>query len=405
MKGFKSKEAGYAVLIGGLCSLSYLAVYVVRNVLGSCTPQMLESGGYSTAQIGRMSSVFFVVYALGQLINGVIGDHIRAKYMIAAGLLGAGVCNGIFLLSEAGGGQMTVYSLSGYFLSMIYAPMSRVVAENTTAVYAARCSLGYTVASFLGSPAAGLLAGAVSWRLVFGISGGALAAMAVSVFVFFGILERKEVIRQYERREREKPGGGAAVLIRRRIIRFTLLSAVTGVIRTSVIFWLPTYLNQYLGYSTGEALKLYAAITFFVAAAPFAAVFLLERLRGRTSLSMAILFAVSILCFFSCYFVRQPAVNSVLLTAAIIGSNGVSSLIWSRYCPSLYDTGLVSAATGYLDFVSYLAAALANLLFAHAVAGIGWGNLILLWCGLLVGGLCVSLYRENPKQEQNLWGK
>lgn len=48
MKVLKSKEASHAIMLGGLCSFAYLVVYVVRNVLGACTPQMLESGSYST---------------------------------------------------------------------------------------------------------------------------------------------------------------------------------------------------------------------------------------------------------------------------------------------------------------------------------------------------------------------
>ena len=68
-----------AVKIGSLCSVSYFAVYIARNILGAVTPQMVEAG-FTEAYIGRMSSLFFVAYAVGQLINGAIGDKIKAKY-------------------------------------------------------------------------------------------------------------------------------------------------------------------------------------------------------------------------------------------------------------------------------------------------------------------------------------
>ncbi len=399
MKVLKSKEASHAVMLGGLCSLAYLVVYVVRNVLGACTPQMLESGTYSTEKIGVMSSVFFVVYALGQLVNGIIGDHIKAKYMMAIGLLGAGICNGVFLLSEVGGAQIVLYGCSGFFLSMIYAPMTRVVAENTSVVYAERCGIGFSVAAFLGSPIAGLLAGATTWNLVFALCGSSLLVMAAAVFLLLGISEKKGIVRYREREQKKENSRDAAVLIRRRIVRFTLLSAITGIIRTSVIFWLPTYLNQYLEYGTASALRVYAVITFCTVVTPFLAAFLIERLRGRMSLSMVIFFAVSTVCFFLCYLVRQPVLNSIFLAMAIIGSNGVSSLIWCRYCPGLSDTGMVSTATGYLDFISYVAAALANLMFADAVAKIGWGKLILVWCAIMIVGIGVSIYREDVAKQ------
>ena len=321
MKVLKSKEASHAIMLGGLCSFAYLVVYVVRNVLGACTPQMLESGSYSTEKIGVMSSVFFVVYALGQLVNGIIGDHIKAKYMMAIGLLGAGICNGVFLLSETGGAQIVIYGCSGFFLSMIYAPMTRVVAENTSVIYAERCSIGFSVAAFLGSPIAGLLAGATTWNHVFGLSCGSLVVMAAIVFILLGISEKTGIVRYREREQKKENGREVSVLIRRRIVRFTLLSAITGIIRTSVIFWLPTYLNQYLGYGTTSALSVYAVITFCTVVVPFLAAFLIERLRGRMSLSMVIFFAVSTVCFFLCYLVRQPALNSIFLAMAIIGGS------------------------------------------------------------------------------------
>ena len=69
-------------------------------------------------------------------------------------------------------------------------------------------------------------------------------------------------------------------------------------------------------------------------------------------------------------------------------------MMWSRYCPSLRDTGMVSSATGYLDFVSYMAAAAATTLFANAVESIGWGNLILVWFALMAVGFIITFPRK-----------
>lgn len=38
----KDRHVKIAILIGGLCSLPYLGVYVVRNILGTVTPQMVS---------------------------------------------------------------------------------------------------------------------------------------------------------------------------------------------------------------------------------------------------------------------------------------------------------------------------------------------------------------------------
>ena len=66
-------------------------------------------------------------------------------------------------------------------------------------------------------------------------------------------------------------------------------------------------------------------------------------------------------------------------------------MLWSVYCPSLKDTGIVSGATGFLDFMSYMAAAASSTIFANSVSTIGWGNLILVWMALMLVGVATAL--------------
>ena len=56
---------------------------------------------------------------------------------------------------------------------------------------------------------------------------------------------------------------------------------------------------------------------------------------------------------------------------------------------------MVSSATGFLDFLSYMSAATANLIFADAATTIGWGWLILVWFGLMVVGVIIALPYKN----------
>ena len=71
-----SDSAKKAVKLGTLCSVSYLAVYIVRNILSALSPKMLKDG-FTTESIGSLSSAFFITYAIGQLINGIMGDIIN----------------------------------------------------------------------------------------------------------------------------------------------------------------------------------------------------------------------------------------------------------------------------------------------------------------------------------------
>ena len=87
-----NNKARNAIFIGTLCSIAYFAVYIARNILSAVSPQMIESG-FSEEYIGKISSVFFIAYAIGQLVNGAIGEKIKTRYMLSLGLILAGVCS------------------------------------------------------------------------------------------------------------------------------------------------------------------------------------------------------------------------------------------------------------------------------------------------------------------------
>ena len=172
--------------------------------------------------------------------------------------------------------------------------------------------------------------------------------------------------------------------------------------RTSVVFWLPTYLAQYLGFSAGRSASIFTGATFVISLTTFITVFLYELLGHDMYKTVLIMFVSSSVFFGLTYLVSLPFLNIVFIVLAIMSSSGAATMLWSRYCPSLRDTGMVSSATGYLDFLSYSAAAAANLIFANAATTLGWGNLILVWCGIVLLGLIVSIpYGEVRKYIAN----
>ncbi len=395
-----SQNAKKAIMIGSLCTVSYLAVYIARNILGAVTPQMVEQG-YAEEFIGRISSLYFVTYAVGQLINGAIGDKVKAKWMICIGLLGAAFMNILFSwVSTNEMGAMFAYGFTGFFLSMIYGPMTKVVSENTEPIYATRCSLGYTFASFFGSPAAGVLAAVLTWQSVFVASSAILAVMAVLGFIFFTSFERKGLVKYGQYKTQEKGAKNIKVLLKHGIVKFSLISILTGVVRTSVVFWLPTYINQYLGFTADQSAGIFTIATLIISTTAFISVFIYEKL-GHDMHKTVLLMFISATAFFTLtYLVKMPVLNIVFIVLAIMSSNGAASMLWSKYCPSLRDTGMVSSATGFLDFLSYMAAAAANLIFANAATTIGWGNLILVWLGLMVVGVVIALPYNKLKAKR-----
>lgn len=390
----KSRRLNKVLIIAFVCVVSYCTVYVARNVLGAVTPALL-SLGYSEEYVGQISSLFLVFYACGQLVNGFIGDRIKAKYMITAGLLLAGICNVVFpFMIDSLVGAMAVYGISGYFLSMIYGPMTKFVAENMDRKDAVRVSVAYGFSSYVGSPVAGLGAAFLIWNDTFTVAGVALIVMAIVTIGAILALEKKETI-VYKVNKEKSEKGGIKMLFKREIVRFSLVSIITGVVRTSVVFWLPTYINQRLLFSPEDSALLFTIATAIIAPTALITAVIYEKLKSNMHKTMLWLFVVSVVFFGLAYFIENPVINLICMILAIMGNNGAATILWSMYCPSLSDTGMVSTATGFLDFLSYMAAAISNVIFATASITIGWSNLVLVWCAIMVAGVFVASIKKK----------
>ena len=143
---------------------------------------------------------------------------------------------------------------------------------------------------------------------------------------------------------------------------------------------------------------LFTVATLVISFTTFVTVFVYEKLNRNMDLTILLAFILSAVSFLLVYLIKQPAINIALMVCAIMSSNGAATMLWSRYCPSLKDTGKVSSATGFLDFMSYMAAAASSTIFANAVTSIGWKNLIFVWFVLAVCGIIVALPKKVFKK-------
>lgn len=392
-----SANAKKALAMGSIGTIAYCAVYICRNILSALSPQLKEMNVASEAQLGTMSSVFFAVYALGQLINGVIGDKVKGKYMVSVGMAVASLC--VISLAwtiDTPFLSYVIYGTMGFFLAMVYAPLTKLLSENNEPIHATRCVVGLAIGCDLGAPLSGLLGTALAWQGAFMTSGGILLIMGMIFFLLFTVYEKRGMVRYGQFKPVKESGGSIKLLLRRQIVKWTFVSMLTGIIRTAVLFWLPTYISQHLEFPPEQATLLFTAASTVLMAGAFLSVFIHGCLKNNLNRSILMFFSSSAICFLMVYFIKQPIVNLVFMVLAMLSSNCAACLMWNHYCPGLRDTGMVSSATGFLDFASYMAAAISSKLFANAVGAIGWGNLILVWVGLMCSGVIVTLIR--PKE-------
>ena len=388
-----------ALQIGFVCIFTYVASYYLRNLLSVLTPQMIESNAYTAEYLALLASIYMIVYAAGQLVNGIIGDHVKPKYMVTLGLLLAAVALLAFYLFRMELLGMLAFGLMGFGLSMLRGPLVKVISENTLPKHARVCCVFLSFSGFAGPLLAGLVALLTNWSTAFLFS--ALVTLAMAAFAFFSLtlFEKKGLIVPVQKSgDPHAPKAKFDLFALFRLPNFVLYMIVGMVVEiaaASINFWMPTYFNQYLEIHPATSTVLFSVISLLRSFCPFLSLFIFKLFRERDVLIVRVAFTLSAMLFAVMFFVSSSTLNVVLFTLALMCSSVSSATLWSIYIPSLGKSGKVSSANGVLDCTGYAAAALVNVAIVPIMNFGGWGGVILSWCSIMTIGALATLFAKK----------
>jgi len=389
-------SVGRAISIGVVCIFSYFVSYYSRQLLGVSTPAMTESGLFTKDFLGLMSSVYMITYAAGQLVNGIVGDLLNPKKMIAAGLFASGALSMIFPFLPFDWMRVICFSGLGFSLSMLRGPLVKTISENTSKNHSRVICTFFSCASFAGPFFAGLLAMIFDWRYTFFAAGCITLVIAVCAISVLTVFEG----RGYVSYSVGKNQGIKGVFQVFRIEKFFFYMAIGAIVETSITavsFWVPSYLVEHLGYSKEMANTVYAVIFFFKGMMPFVALALFRALKENDLLLMRTSFSLAVLFYAGVIFVSHPWVNVAFLALALMAVGCASSLLWSIYIPGLGKTGRVSSINGILDCTGYIVAALCNAVFGFVAQYLNWTGVVIIWGAIAFVGVAVTFIHRKKQ--------
>ena len=386
-----------ALWLGFVGIFSYLASYYIRQLLSVATPEMLATGEYTETFLGLLASVYFWVYAMGQFVNGQIGDKINPKYMVSIGLTVAATAITFFPLVPFQWMQVACFALMGIGLSMLRGPIMKMVSENLEKRYSRVVCAILSAISFVGPIVASTLAILFRWNMMFIVAGLSTYGIAAIAFVSLTILERKKL---YSFHSNKKAGfGGYLQLFKLEHFPFFLLvGGIVEISASAITFWIPTYLSDALHFDNVVRNVLFSAMTSVVCLGPFFALFAFKLLGGRDILLIRIGFLLAALSFIGMIVIPNSYAKIVCLAAARFFTASCSAVLWSIYIPGMAKTGKVSSLNGVINCTGYLSAAIANTVFS-LLAGLSWTTIILIWCGIVSVGFLAALFVKQKKPE------
>ena len=393
------KNTQKAWRIGSFCIATYLASYVTRNILSVSTPEMIKEAFFTKEYTGLLSSICFIFYAAGQLINGFIGDRVHPKYMIIMGLGISSVSTFVIPIFDNRILHFTAFALIGFGLSMLRGPLMKVISENTAATHARMICTLFSMAGFAGPLLASILSIFFKWRAVFTATGVISVIITVLAVAAITALEKRGEIKFVPKYDK----GIAGILNVFKLedfIFYMLISSIGEIAGSSITFWIPTYTTEHLGFSNDAASTIYSVVSFSTLFTPFITLLIYEKLiRNGIKLAL-VMYVISAVFFIAVRFTAAPVLNVSMLIIAKVAAAAASSIVWSAYIPGLARSGKVSSANGVIDAAGYAMASLANVLFSTFVGRLGWGGIVNMWYIIMLIGAAVSFIKLIMKKKQ-----
>ena len=107
--------------------IGYALFYFVRANIPMAMPSMIKSLGVNKEHIGRILTLFGLMYGLAKFANGYFGDRANARAMMVVGLAGSAAMNLCFGLSSSVWLLGIVWLLNGWFQGMGFPPCARLM--------------------------------------------------------------------------------------------------------------------------------------------------------------------------------------------------------------------------------------------------------------------------------------
>lgn len=401
-----------------LCCLAYFMSYMTRINYAACMVELQSALRIGKSIAGLPVTACFLSYGLGQVVCGFLGDKIKPRLMIFAGLAGACACNLAVACFPRMGIIIPVWCANGFFQAMLWPPMVRIMAEclsmrwyQRACVLVSMASSAATILVYLLAPVCIRVSG---WRGVFVLPAAmGLAAAMVWLVNTQRLASGCEEIRRAEdalktgsaekteeTEEAQKPvraeGTGKSLFVQ--LLADAPLAAILaaivlqGILRDGITTWMPVYMSETFGMSNASSILSAAALPLFGVFSVLLSSLLLGRLKSEVR-TAAYLFLAGALAgaVMLAVFDGAPAVCIVMMTLITGCAHGINLMLISRVPGHFTRYGKVSSVSGILNSATYVGSSLSTYGFGAVAEAAGWLPVVAIWIGVCAAGAALML--------------
>ncbi len=406
---------------------TYASFYLLRVNYSVAIPVIQDEFGFSKTDVGIIATSLLLAYAVGQFINGQLGDKFKARRIIAFGLITSAILNflfgfsGTFVVGFAFIWTMAIiWALNGYFQSMGWAPTVKTIANWFSKKERGKIS-GFVGTSYI-------LGGAISTAFagwIYGVTGDwkwifyapALVCLFIAIHWFLrsknapeevGLPTIEEIaecdIDCEEERDDHHIGFREClkIVLKSKYIWYASFALFClNIVRYGFMTWGVAIFAEQSGNVVTSAYKMVAFPLAGCVGAVFAGWFSDKYLGSRRApIAAVMLFLLALGCIL--FALTQDAHWAVgLVVLLIIGffTFGPHVLIVGAIPMDFGSRKAASSATGFIDGFGYIGAAITGVGSGFLADTYGWGASFSFWIigAIFAGMFMLIMWNAIPK--------
>jgi len=402
--------------------ITYACFYLVRVNMSIALPGIMAEFGLTKTIMGGVLTALFTTYAIGQFINGQLGDKFGGRKLISIGILTSAVLNIIFGFTDGWvGGMILVWGLNGFFQSMGWSPSVKIIANwfplKLRTKNAGLLGTSYQIGGALSWALSGFVVGLFGWRWAFFIP----AIVAIIVGIHWWVRGRnapEEVgLPTVEEQHEGKTDGGTVkedchlgfnhtlkcVLANKNVWFVALGLFCLNIVRYGFMDWAPTYLFEVQKATIHIAAFKAMVIPLAGSLGALVASHIAEKHfnHRKAPIAAIMLFILAIFCFIFPSITTEDWIFG-LIVLAIIGfmTYGPHVLMVTTLPMDFGSRKAAASVTGFIDGWGYVGAAITAVLGGFLIDNYGWNAAFYLWVlGAIVAGIfMLMLWNTNPQK-------
>ncbi len=409
--------------------ITYASFYIGRVNFSVALPGIMAEFGWTKADVGAIGTALFWAYAIGQFINGQLGDKFGSRVIITVGLTVSALMNLLFGFSQAIGVMIIIWAVNGYFQSMGWAPTVKTLANwfppRLRGKMSGRLGTSYIIGGAISVALAGFIAARFGWRATFYIPVVILLVSAVHWYLRSRNSPESAGLPTLE----ESEGVATSTEVKEVSsedeylgLRYTLKQSLgnkgvwimgfglffVNIVRYGFLTWAPTYLFE--TQKAGIDKAAYSSLIFPIAGAGGAifAGWATDRWfqSRRAPVAGIFLFMTGVAAwgYRSVDLENQWFLGLITLAAIGFFVFGAHVLIVAAAPMDFGTRKAASAATGFINGWGYLGAGLQGIGTGLLVDRWGWSAGFAFWiaCAFLAAGVMILLWKYKPEKKDFL---